>query len=616
MPRNNKRSGVLANARTVKARKQVVEDNYYKKVRKWDSALEDWEVKCQSLYNPKGHSRTYEETALMLLLLKAKLQALVDDRSYYDISWTKLEEMVAMDLKVDVKHVRQARKVFDQDGCVIVADTSTRGRGSANYDQSIYKKITIEHLTAMVVWVDKQHSKGETVTNQRVRNWFRTTYQIEISKTRVSRHLNEMGLRWRSAKPKRRTVAEYRTEVLTKFLLGVDQYLKGEDNYVFVYTDESYIHNTHAMANSYFDSKESRIDRSASKGRRLCIMHAITKDGPITELDSNGFPVSDLKWVRDTPHPTPRDDGKLTCETLWCADSNTGDYHKNLTSDIFMRWLKDKLIPCFKRLYGNKKMVLIADNAPYHHKRAIGTLSSLKKTELVTLMIQYDVEYIDVPLTPKRMEALEDVDIDGVTDLGDGYRIEFDGEVFQQRSTSPFVPTLNELQLGFAAYLRDNNPQALECLVERCLKDEGYDVLWTPPYTPDLQPIETYWAIGKNRVAENYYNGRSMKTTVEQLREAWYGNETMANKALCRIVQPANCSGITQKAISIANKRFIPLCPDLRGELGSLEATNTVGSSADFPIDLVVADYGAITIEDTEDTEDTVVDTVVDVDID
>lgn len=278
MPRNNKRSGVLANARTVKARKQVVEDNYYKKVRKWDSALEDWEVKCQSLYNPKGHSRTYEETALMLLLLKAKLQALVDDRSYYDISWTKLEEMVAMDLKV--------------------------------------------------------------------------------------------------------------------------------------------------------------------------------------------------------------------------------------------------------------------------------------------------------------------------------------------------VPTLNELQLGFAAYLRDNNPQALECLVERCLKDEGYDVLWTPPYTPDLQPIETYWAIGKNRVAENYYNGRSMKTTVEQLREAWYGNETMANKALCRIVQPANCSGITQKAISIANKRFIPLCPDLRGELGSLEATNTVGSSADFPIDLVVADYGAITIEDTEDTEDTVVDTVVDVDID
>ena len=85
--------------------------------------------------------------------------------SYKDISWTKLEASVAIDLKVDEKHVRQARKIFDQEGYVIVTDTSTRGRGSANYNQSIYKPISIQHLTAMVVWVDKQHSMGETVTN-------------------------------------------------------------------------------------------------------------------------------------------------------------------------------------------------------------------------------------------------------------------------------------------------------------------------------------------------------------------------------------------------------------------------------------------------------------------
>ena len=250
-------------------------------------------------------------------------------------------------------------------------------------------------------------------------------------------------------------------------------------------------------------------------------------------------------------------------------------------------------------------MVLIADNAPYHHKRAIGTLSSLKKSELVTLMIQHSVEYIDVPLTARRMEALEDDTVDGVTDLGDGYRIEFDAETFQQRSSSPFVPTLIELQLGFAAYLRDNQPEALECLVERCLKDEGYDVIWTPPYTPDLQPIETYWAIGKNCVAENYYSGQTMKTTVEQLREAWYGNETLANKAILRSVQPANCDGITKKAIAIANKRFVPLCPMIKGELGALETDPNInrGSTAAFPIDLVVADYGAIDDDDVVDVD-------------
>ena len=74
---------------------------------------------------------------------------------------------------------------------------------------------------------------------------------------------------------------------------------------------------------------------------------------------------------------------------------------------MFMNWLTNKLIPLFKKHYGNKKMVLVADNAPYHHKRTIGMLSALKKPQLVALMEEHDVEFIDVPLTPKRMEAME-----------------------------------------------------------------------------------------------------------------------------------------------------------------------------------------------------------------
>ena len=100
-------------------------------------------------------------------------------------------------------------------------------------------------------------------------------------------------------------MAEYRTEVLTQFLLGIDKYLRSDEDYIFVYTDESYLHNTHAASNSYF-SDDNTVNRSSSRGRRLCIMHAITKFGPICELDSNGYPVSDLQWKRDTPHPTTR----------------------------------------------------------------------------------------------------------------------------------------------------------------------------------------------------------------------------------------------------------------------------------------------------------------------
>ncbi len=43
-------------------------------------------------------------------------------------------------------------------------------------------------------------------------------------------------------------------------------------------------------------------------------------------------------------------------------------------------------------------MVLVADNAPYHHKREIGSLASLSKKKLVELMMKHSVEYIDLPI--------------------------------------------------------------------------------------------------------------------------------------------------------------------------------------------------------------------------
>ena len=69
---------------------------------------------------------------------------------------------------------------------------------------------------------------------------------------------------------------------------------------------------------------------------------------------------------------------------------------------MFMRWVENKLIPVFKKLYPGKRMVLVADNAPYHHKRVIGSLGHLNKTQMVDLMVQHKVEWIDIPLVSQR----------------------------------------------------------------------------------------------------------------------------------------------------------------------------------------------------------------------
>jgi DDE superfamily endonuclease len=97
-------------------------------------------------------------------------------------------------------------------------------------------------------------------------------------------------------------------------------------------------------------------------------------------------------------------------------------------------------------------------------------------------------------------------------------------DVFSRASTRyPMIPTSDELQYAISNYLAIHRKELLECKVERILKQHGHEIVWTLPYSPDLQPIELFWAAGKNHVANNHKFGRKMKEVVELLREGWYG---------------------------------------------------------------------------------------------
>ena len=88
----------------------------------------------------------------------------------------------------------------------------------------------------------------------------------------------------------------------------------------------------------------------------------------------------------------------------------------------------EKLIPTFEKKYQGR-MILIADNEPYHHKRDIGSLASLKRENIVNLMVTYDVEYVDLPMIlTRRHELVEkegDEDHPDGQDRGDCMCIEF-----------------------------------------------------------------------------------------------------------------------------------------------------------------------------------------------
>jgi hypothetical protein len=71
---------------------------------------------------------------------------------------------------------------------------------------------------------------------------------------------------------------------------------------------------------------------------------------------------------------------------------------------------------------------------------------------------------------------------------GNEIELTFDDDSFNSRPTinQPFIPTVNELRAGVVKYHQEINPQLLECQVKK-MRDARHYILWSPPYTPDVQ---------------------------------------------------------------------------------------------------------------------------------
>jgi len=54
-------------------------------------------------------------------------------------------------------------------------------------------------------------------------------------------------------------------------------------------------------------------------------------------------------------------------------------------------------------------------------------------------------------------------------------------------------------------------------------EEAGHDIVYSPPYHPDLQPIENLWASVKGKVAYQYHHDRGFQEVHEQLVKAFEG---------------------------------------------------------------------------------------------
>ena len=164
--------------------------------------------------------------------------------------------------------------------------TSKRGCdvGSTNNKST---KVNEEAIKAIASYVDLIHSQGGSVNSTIINGMLCDKFAFDVHQTTISRIMTKLGLSWAPIKHKPRTFAAHRHEHLRNFLIKLDSYTKeiNEGNsreLLFVYTDESYIHQNHQMGKTYLNKHEQKegVDKKKkSKGRCLVILHAISPLG-------------------------------------------------------------------------------------------------------------------------------------------------------------------------------------------------------------------------------------------------------------------------------------------------------------------------------------------------
>lgn len=169
-------------------------------------------------------------------------------------------------------------------------------------------------------------------------------------------------------------------------------------------------------------------------------------------------------------------------QLVFKSTRKTGDYHGQMHHDLFSKWFREQLLPNIP-----KHSLIVMDNAPYHNALSSHSAptASGKKEDIRSWLSKNRIPVRDDCLKAELVEILEKV--------------------------AP-APTY---------------------ALDELASEQGHEILRTPPYHPELQPIETCWAVVKNQIARK--SKFTMAHLLEQLDEAFDS------------VTEETCSGLIKK---------------------------------------------------------------------
>lgn len=153
-------------------------------------------------------------------------------------------------------------------------------------------------------------------------------------------------------------------------------------------------------------------------------------------------------------------------QLIFKASKKTGDYHGSMNRNVFRQWVTDQLLPNIP-----ENSLIIMDNAPYHNVLAEEAFP--KSTDSLCKLREW-LTHNEIPWTKDMLKA----------------------EIFDLCSRLAPKP---------------------EFAIDAFVAEKGHTILRTPPYHPELQPIEVCWAVVKGHVAAHNDLIKSQRKPLKEL---------------------------------------------------------------------------------------------------
>lgn len=415
---------------------------------------------------------------------------------------------------------------WHQHKTVLFHSNSNRGRGSAKW---IYKPLGFSY--SIIQWLKTRIARslkhGHTVRIPWLKQELFHEFNLMCSRTVLSMVLRKLvGAKWgrcivqkgANFDPASGAAKAKRTEFLNQYAAALK--LQEEHKAVVAYFDETFLNTGHVSKHSWF--KEGDVLKAGSKGRRLIVLHALTRAGWVRAKNDDGSYVK-LTEAEGKDLQTDR----LTAELIFEAKKADGDYHDSMDSETFIKWVKHRLLPTLRKLFPGKRYFFVLDNAKYHKARLMKdgkmckSFKAMTKKELASLCVEWGIQ--------------------SLTCVRRGVQHTFGASQFETRH--PLGPSADELRKELESR-RIEHPayfmSALELLMqEESLKDSRdapggpnpkyHLAIFTPPYEGmEVQPTELAWAHGKNYVALSPEPHTKMTDLRSLLQEGFYGVRKVA----------------------------------------------------------------------------------------